>query len=51
MFGPTSDPGHKAMCFVLTVGGNVPTRSKIFRTRPRGLRPQMVRAGTGDGVQ
>ena len=26
MFGPTSDPGHKAMRFVLTITGNVPRR-------------------------
>jgi predicted CoA-binding protein len=26
MFGPTSDPGHKAMRVVLSVGGNVPRR-------------------------
>ena len=26
MFGPTSDPGHKAMRFVLTISGNVPRR-------------------------
>ena len=26
MFGPTSDPGHKAMRLVLTIGGNVPRR-------------------------
>jgi uncharacterized protein len=26
MFGPTSDPGHKAMRVVLTISGNVPRR-------------------------
>jgi predicted CoA-binding protein len=26
MFGPTADPGHKAMRFVLTLTGNVPRR-------------------------
>jgi hypothetical protein len=26
MFGPTSDPGHKAMRIVLTMSGNVPRR-------------------------
>jgi predicted CoA-binding protein len=26
MFGPTADPGHKAMRFVLTLAGNVPKR-------------------------
>jgi predicted CoA-binding protein len=26
MFGPASDPGHKAMRFVLTLSGNVPRR-------------------------
>jgi len=24
MFGPTADPGHKAMRFVFTLTGNVP---------------------------
>jgi len=26
MFGPTADPGHKAVRFVLTLTGNVPRR-------------------------
>ena len=26
MFGPTADPGHKAMRFVFTLTGNVPGR-------------------------
>jgi predicted CoA-binding protein len=26
MFGPTADPGHKAMCLVLKLSGNVPRR-------------------------
>jgi len=26
MFGPTADPGHKAMRFVFTMTGNVPRR-------------------------
>jgi hypothetical protein len=26
MFGPTADPGHKAMRFVLTLTGSVPRR-------------------------
>ena len=26
MFGPTADPGHKAMRAVLTIGGNVPRK-------------------------
>jgi len=26
MFGPTADPGHKAMRFVYTLTGNVPRR-------------------------
>ena len=26
MFDPTADPGHKAMCFVFTLLGNVPRR-------------------------